>query len=227
MKIIAFPYAGGNKYSYDFLKPYLKKKMVLEVFENPGRGKRVLEKSLDSIGAIIDDLSIRVIPSIRKNEPYIMYGHSMGALIAFLICKRIQEKRLKLPLKLIVSGKKAPHSPREQKISSYPSAQFWEELTSLGGIPKEVDNEIQLRDFFEPIIKADFRAIEEYSFKKSRQLDIPIDVLYGNEELKNKNDFLDWNRETTNKVTLYPFEGNHFFIHKHAQDIANHLIRGL
>ena len=227
MTIIAFHYAGGNRYSYDFLKPYLNGDIEIEVFENRGRGKRILEDPLESVDAIIEDLWISMTPLIRKKKTYCLYGHSMGALIALLVCHKIQENGLDKPMRLVVSGKKSPRLQEEKKIWKYPSQEFWEELILLGGIHKEIEDEIQLRDFFEPIIKADIKAIEEYSFTKSKQLDIPIDVLYGDEELENENDFLDWNKETTNIVNFYPFTGNHFFINGHAQSVANHFIRKL
>ncbi len=225
MKILAFPFAGGHKYSFDFLKPHMNQHMFFEVLEYAGRGNRISEKPIDSIDEIINDLWPSVLNFITK-EPYIIYGHSMGGLIAFLMCRRIQEKGLNQPTKLIVSGKKAPYIERESKIWNYPREQFWEELISLGGVPKEIQNEVSLKDFFEPIIRSDFKAIEEYSFQRMDLLDIPIDVLYGDEELEKENDFSDWNKETTNKVALYTFKGNHFFIQNYAKDIADHLIRG-
>lgn len=226
MKILAFLYAGGNKYSYNFLKPYLEKNIRFEVFEYAGRGNRISEKPLDSIDAIVDDLWYPISKAIDTEEPYVFYGHSMGALVAYLLCQRIQNNALKEPEKLIVSGRKAPRVARDKKIWQYPKDRFWKELIALGGIPKEMQEEASLRDFFEPIIKADFKAVEQYTFKSGKPLNIPIDVLYGDEEKENESDFADWEKETTKEVTYHSFQGNHFFIHIYAQDIAKHLFRG-
>lgn len=223
MKVLAFPFAGGNKYSFDFLKPYLNPKIQFEVLEYAGRGNRVSEKPIDSIDSVVDDLWLNTLNFI-KEESYIIYGHSMGALIAFLLCHEIQKKGLKKPFKLIVSGKKAPQAKREEKIWNYPSEQFWKKLISLGGIPEEIQNESTLREFFEPIIRVDFKVVEEFFFQRRDLLDIPIEVLYGDKEFDRENDFLDWNLETSGGVTFYKFRGNHFFIHDYAQDIANHFI---
>ncbi len=225
MKIIAFPYAGGNKYSYNFLKPYLEKNIRFEVFEYAGRGNRISEKPLDSIDAIVDDLWPHILKVIKTEEPYAFYGHSMGALVGYLLCHRIQEKKLKEPQRLIISGRKAPRVARDKKIWNYPRDQFWKELIDLGGIPKEMQEEASLRDFFEPIIKADFKSVEQYSYNENQQLNIPIDVLYGDEEKENENDFTDWMKETKKQVSCHSFKGNHFFIHNYAQDIANYFVR--
>lgn len=43
---------------------------------------------------------------IDKNKEYVIYGHSMGVLIAYLMCHKLKEKGTKLPYKLIVSHNK-------------------------------------------------------------------------------------------------------------------------
>ncbi|AGC75273.1 surfactin synthase thioesterase subunit [Nonlabens dokdonensis] len=223
MKVLAFPFAGGNKYSFDFLRPNLNQKIQFKVLEYAGRGERISEKPMESIDSIVDDLWQSTLNFI-KDTPYIIYGHSMGALIAFLMCHQIQKKGLKKPSKLIVSGRKPFYPEKKEKIWCYPSEQFWNELISLGGIPEEIQQETSLREFFEPIIRADFKAVEEYFHGRMHTLDIPIEVLYGDEELDGEDDYLGWNKKTTNTVNFYPFKGNHFFIHNHAQVIANHFI---
>src|SRR5690606_26706808 len=164
--------------------------------------------------------------AIDTEEPYVFYGHSMGALVAYLLCQRIQNNALKEPEKLVVSGRKAPRVARDKKIWQYPKDRFWKELIALGGIPKEMQKEASLRDFFEPIIKADFKAVEQYTFKSGKPLNIPIDVLYGDEEKENENDFVDWEKENKKELTYRSYKRHHFFIHIYAQDIAKHLFRG-
>lgn len=224
MKVIAFPFAGGNKYSYNFLNSFLAPfNISMEVFEYSGRGDRINESLCDSIDSIVKDLLPRVLKRITEEDDYIIYGHSMGALVGYLINCKIEELSFKNPLRLIVSGRKSPSTEREQKISQLLSDEFWIELIKLGGIPDEIEK--LLRDFFEPILRADFQVVENYTHKTDVPLKIPIDVLYGNEELENESDFQNWKKETTNIVELKEFNGNHFFIYEHAQDIANHFIR--
>lgn len=224
MTIIAFPYAGGNKFAYNFLKQHFKESVNLEVFEYAGRGNRISEDLMYSVDDILDDLWPKVLKTIEKGDPYIIYGHSMGALVAFLLCHKIKGANLIQPLKLVVSGRKIPTLSKENKISDYPSEDFWNELVSLGGLPKGVMDEMALKDFFEPILRADFKAVEEFYFEKMEKLKIPMHVLYGDEELENENDFSDWKHETIEKITFHSFKGNHFFIHNHAEDIAKILI---
>ena len=229
MKVIAFPFAGGNKYSFDFFKPYLLNNNIsLEVFEYPGRGQRMRENLIASMEAVVNDLFPKVLSSINNDEDsYIIYGHSMGAIIAYLICEQIERRKdIIKPKRMIVSGRTAPSIFSDEITYHLPSDIFWEKVFDMGGVPEGIIKESAIKDFYEPILRNDFKAIEEYEYEEAIPLSIPIDVLYGDEECKNKKDFLDWSQETTNEVNFYTFKGNHFFVHNYAQDIANHFIQG-
>lgn len=228
MKIIAFPFAGGNMYSYDFLKPFLKKYNVdLKVFEYAGRGSRYQEKLATSVDEIAKDLYAKTVSYINKNEQYVIYGHSMGALIAYTVCHKLEEHDLNNPLRLIVSGRKAPSVNDKKKIADYPSKEFWKEVIEFGGIPKEMQKEKALLKFFEPILKADFKAVEEYEHQVIKPLTTSLDVMYAESELDHELDFLNWQKETIQPLKIKSYKGDHFFIYEHAKEIANNLILGI
>ncbi|WP_025742491.1 thioesterase II family protein [Aquimarina pacifica] len=216
MKVIAFPFAGGNENSFNFLKKDLNKKGIkLEVIEYPGRGFRLEEKLLDSVDEIVKDVFDQIKDKLHQDE-YIIYGHSMGALIGYLVCRKIEELKLPQPSKLIVSGREAPGVINEEKRCLLPSELFWEKISELGGFPDEILKEKGLRDFFEPILRADFRAIEYYQHIHANVLHIPIDVLYGNKEILHKSDIIEWGTITNKVVKITKLEGDHFFIYDHV-----------
>lgn len=218
MKIIAIPFAGGSKYSFQKFK---NKTNDFIMIEYPGRGLRIHKNLIIDIELLIEDLLQKVKNEITAFEDYIMYGHSMGALAGYLICQKIEELGLQKPKKLVVSGKKAPSIEREVKIAHLPDEEFWQEVIKLGGIPDELINHPELIDFYTPILKADFTAIENYQYVKKEKLTIPIDVFYGSEEAT-EDEMQGWKEETTQKVTITQMEGNHFFIFKHVDFFSNY-----
>lgn len=124
---------------------------------------RINEKLMDDIDLLIEDLLPKVKEEIKLYEEYIIYGHSMGALIGYLICHKLQELDIRQPLKLVVSGRKPPSIKKGKVLSHLPDNQFWEEVIKKGGIPDELQNHPELMEFYAPILKADFRAIENYN----------------------------------------------------------------
>jgi surfactin synthase thioesterase subunit len=218
MIIITIPFAGGNKYSF---QKFTQNLTQCNVIEYSGRGLRIQENLIIDIGLLIEDLLQKVKNEISATEDYIIYGHSMGALIGYLICQKIEELGLKKPQKLVVSGKKEPRIEREVKIAHLPDEEFWEEVIKLGGIPDEFLNHPKLIEYFTPIIKADFTVIENYQYAKKEKLTIAIDVFYGSEEAT-EDEMIGWQEETTAKVTITQMEGNHFFIFKHVDFFTNY-----
>lgn len=81
-----------------------------------------------------------------------------------------------------------------------------------------------MRDFFEPILRADFNIVENYTYTKKDSLTIPIDVLYGKFESSSKLNFLNWKKESLKNVNIQEFEGDHFFIYNYGLDISKYIL---
>lgn len=225
MKLVAFPFAGGNKYSYNFLKEYLAFSNIdMQVIEYPGHGQRTSEGLLSSIDEIVEDAFHELVYNI--DDHYIIYGHSMGALVGYLLCKKIKSFDIIPPLKLIVSGKASPSTKRKIKTYHLPSQLFWRRIKNLGGIPCELLYDNSLVEFFEPILRSDFKIVEDYVHSGHAELSIPIDVFYGDKELKVEIDIYKWQYETSNLTRIFKLKGNHFFIYNHKKKIANNIIQG-
>ncbi len=128
MQIIAFPFAGGNKYSFNNL---FSGNCNISTHEYPGRGLRISENLIRNIDELISNLFSGVRDQIDSCDEYVIYGHSMGALVGYLICQKIEELNLKRPNKLIVCGAKSPNSFRQKIISNLKDKDFWNEGVHL------------------------------------------------------------------------------------------------
>jgi external thioesterase TEII len=219
MKIIGFPFAGGSKFSFQKVS---KNNSNFITLEYPGRGMRINEKLSNSINELIEDLLQAVVKIAKSEKEYIIYGHSMGALVGFLMCHRLKKEGVNLPNKLIVSGNKGPMSEKISKLSFLPENEFWDEVVRLGGTPNELNGSPEIRAFFTPILKADFSIIENYEPKLKEKLNIPIDVFYGKDEGINDDEILYWKELSSEPVNIKRMEGDHFFIFKHQQFFENY-----
>ena len=208
MDVIAFPFAGGNKYSFrQFLNG-----QEHNVIEFPR--KTLIAKSLEGnlLSLLIDDL----FPIVRekiKDSPYCIYGHSMGGLIAYLITQRIEKEGLRKPVRLIISGSNAPKYCQIEKISHLNKLSFWKEIMKLGGIPKSVEKDKQIINYFVPILKYDFKVIESYTYQRKNKITIPIDVFFGKKESVKTIGKEDWKNESSKQVSIVELTGDHFFIY--------------
>jgi len=204
-------FAGGNCYSYQFLLPYLKD-FIVEQIELPGRGKRINEDLLKNRDEAVEDIYNQVICRIKR-ENFIIYGHSMGAILGYLVSIKLQSNSL-LPKGLIVSGNAGPKITMPNKRYILAEDLFIVELKRLGGIRNEIFEYPELLDFFLPIIRSDFEIVEKNSECIDYvKLKLPIYALMGSAE-ENQEHINNW-KNCTNEFYSEILEGDHFFIHKY------------
>ncbi|MGO4773550.1 thioesterase II family protein [Flavobacterium sp. W22_SRS_FK3] len=229
-KVIALPFAGGNKYSFNSIEKYISKNVEWITLELPGRGSRFKESLLDQVDHIVDDILIQMMPYIGHGN-YIIYGHSMGTLVGYELAKKIAEKKLQQPLALFFTGRGAPGFRRfSSKKSILPTAAFWDEVNKIGGLPKEILECKELLDLYYPILKSDFKAIEDYNYLPMEvRFTFPIHIVMGKDEIgigEEKTSLVGvkgWQNETSENCTFEFLEGDHFFIFKHAESIAKRI----
>jgi surfactin synthase thioesterase subunit len=219
--LYCFPFAGGNSLSYREFQAHVADFIKVKPIDLPGHGKRARERLLTDLNTMSNDLLLQVQTEI-KNQPYAIYGHSMGADLGYLLTRRIREAGLPAPLHLFFSGRKAP-SVNDGKMPKFnlPKNEFVCELNKLGGCPPEVLAEAALLDFFEPILRADFQAIETYVYQPEPSFDIPMTIMMGltDDEVKEEH-LLPWQQETRHPISIKRFSGGHFFIFDHLPSIG-------
>jgi medium-chain acyl-[acyl-carrier-protein] hydrolase len=177
----------------------------------PGRGVRLTEEPLTNIDALLPALMEGLTPALTK--PYAFFGHSMGALIAFEVTRRLRRQKKSLPVHLFVSGRGGPRERDwDVKFSELPEAELVAELERYGGAPKEVLENTELIRLMLPTIRADFKLCETYSYVPEDPLDCPISACGGLEDFEVKQERLDtWRDETSAAFKLRMFPGGHFY----------------
>ncbi|MGG7575108.1 ACP S-malonyltransferase [Streptomyces sirii] len=209
-RLFCVAYAGGDERAYAGLAASCPDVDVVTL-ERPGRGRRASEPLLLDPAAIVDDLLGQLRD--RLDAPYALYGHSLGARLAFLLCRRLRAERLPAPVHLFVSGECGPAVPsRERHTWELPTDAFWEHLRELGGIPEELWEHPDLMAYYEPMMRADFTALGAYRHEEAPPLDLPVTAMTGEDERFTRADLEGWQRESTRPLTTHRFPGGHFFI---------------
>ncbi|WP_082111491.1 thioesterase II family protein [Spirosoma radiotolerans] len=216
MTVFCFPFAGGNKYSYRDMVNASAQLMDMVVLEPPGRGARMNEPLLTSLDEIVEDGYNQLVKAIDWNHPYAIYGHSMGATVGYLVTRRLIKAGLPQPIHLFFTGRPGPSVGRSGAPSYLlDDAEFIERVQRLGGLPDEILNEKDLMDFYMPILKADFHALDRFVYAAHQTpLDIPMDVIIGMQEDIMLEQALAWKKESSAAVSVKQLPGNHFFIHQ-------------
>lgn len=222
MILFCLPYAGGSEAAYYQWKKYLNEEIELHSVKLKGRGRRIGEKFYDSMEEAVDDI-FNSIKELIMTKDYAIYGHSMGSMLAYELYYKIEKEKLKKPKHMFFSGQAAPGiRVKEDNISSLPDDLFMDKIVALGGTPKEVLENKELLQIIMPILRSDFKMIEEYDYKKKdERISCDITVFNGLQDQYNEIQIEEWRNTTCGNCEIYNFEGGHFFINQKTKEILN------
>jgi len=224
MKLFTIPYSGGNSYSYSQFREYLPEDIELCNLELPGRGTRINEPLLYSADEITEDLYCQIKNDL--DEDYAIFGHSVGSLLAATLSRHIANNGSKLPSVMFISGLKAISQIKYDERYLLPDDAFINVLREMGGTPEELLADESFMAFLLPIVRADFQVYASYKYMPSKpKLNIPMVILYGNQEHISHYDAALWQEETLSEFSIHQFEGKHFFIFEHTRDVCSLIAR--
>ncbi|GAA0188785.1 thioesterase domain-containing protein [Fulvivirga kasyanovii] len=226
INLFCLPFAGGNKYSYRNYEKIAPDFINIIPIDLPGRGSRIRETPLTSMHDMVDDVLMQI--KNKLHQPYAIYGHSMGGWLTYLLTKKIVAERLTPPVALFITGCGGPSVEiTERGRHLLPKDKFIDKLRELGGSPDEILQNPELIEFFEPVLRADFEAVDTYIHEDAEPLDIPITVVIGLQEKATYDEAMAWQKETTQPVTVRQFPGRHFFIYDFEEEIMKLIIKNL
>jgi medium-chain acyl-[acyl-carrier-protein] hydrolase len=179
----------------------------------PGRESRLREAPYTQMEPLVDAAAMALVPYL--DVPYAMFGHSMGALVAFELARRFEEDGQGAPRRLFVSGRRAPQMPpRRPPIARLPDDQFVGEIRSrYNGIPEEVLRHPDLLAMLLPGLRADLRLVEDYVHRPASPLPCPIVAMGGLADAEaTEAELVGWREQTTATLSLRMFPGGHFYL---------------
>ncbi len=220
-KLFCFPYAGGSASVYLKWKRHLSPNIELHPVELPGRGRRLAEPLLTSMNDIIDDLYNNIKKDLDND--YMFFGHSMGTAMIYELMVRIHKDNKNKPLYIFLSGRNPPHFKSTHHICDLPDKDFIEEIKDVGGTPAGFFENKELLEVFLPILKADYKAIENYEISQHDcKWDVNLAVFNGIlDEYTSDEDLRKWGDYTTAQCELFNYEGGHFFINDKYLEIID------
>ncbi|WP_375503860.1 thioesterase II family protein [uncultured Jatrophihabitans sp.] len=177
----------------------------------PGRESRLGESPPESAqaaaAAVLDD--VRELPEL----PMVVYGYSMGALVAYELTRLASRNGGPEPVLLAVGGHEAPHLPRRHAaIHDLPEEQFVAALRALGGTPEQVLTMPELFALLAPTLRADLRIVETYRHAHPTPLTVPISTYAGEHDPDLDHGAVGaWAHLTTATYRQRRFPGGHFF----------------
>jgi medium-chain acyl-[acyl-carrier-protein] hydrolase len=193
----------------------------------PGRENRILEPPFVRIEPLLETLSEVLAPRLQK--PFVFFGHSMGALVAFELARCLRRQGRPEPLALFVSGHRAPQLPnRRPPIHDLPDPLFLEQLRRLKGMAEEILLHPELRQLLMPALRADFAVCDTYAYRPEPPLAASIFAMGGRQDPEVETaELAAWYQHTHSLFTLQTLPGDHFYLHTARAQLLQALRRAL
>jgi medium-chain acyl-[acyl-carrier-protein] hydrolase len=209
--LLVFPHAGGG--AYRSWAPLLAPQIAVQAIRLPGREERFGEPPSNSIAELLEACRSQW-EVVKDGRPYAIFGHSLGALMAFELARTLRREQLPAPTRLIVSGRVAPDVRRPGPIlHALPEPELIAQLRLLGGTPEAVLANERLRQLVLPLLRADLGCDERYRYRPEPPLQIPITVLAGTADLRAPvPEVSKWAGQTEGPCTVQLIDGGHFFV---------------
>lgn len=212
-RLICLPFAGGGVAAFRSWTRHLPDDVEVLVVQLPGRESRLREAPFDDIPEIVD--ALRPLVTEASDLPYALFGHSMGALIAFELALSLEAGGGRGPAHLFVSARRPPDEPElDPPVHGLPDDAFVDELQRrYRAIPDAVRQEPELLALLLPGLRADIRAIERYAPSSPRKVRCPVHVFGGVQDSYPRPAQLPgWQRVAEQGVRVRLFPGNHFYL---------------
>jgi len=225
--LYCLPYAGGDINIYRRWQIALKDLFDVRPVQLPMRGRLINQPALSDMDAAMAYLDAQCPRPVGREVA--LFGHSMGALLAFELSRHWQKVSGRGPDLLMVSALSAPHRPSaRQPLHGLNDGDFLKAVTEMGGIGHEVLQDEELMSLVLPVLKADFALCERHKNVDTQALDVPMLAFAGVEDIHHPPaQVAAWGRCTTNFFEQAHIPGGHFFINTHADFLFQAMRHGL
>jgi surfactin synthase thioesterase subunit len=210
VQLVCFPHAGaGPSVFRDW--PHLLDQVTVMSACLPGRELRFGEAPLRRLAPSVDLLAGALRPMVDRE--LVLFGHSLGALLAYETAQWLMDAGGPVPSLLILSACPAPHRLPRERTFDLPHDEFLARIEGIGGLPQQLREAPELLERVVEVLRADLELMETYRHRPRAPLSCPIVGFYGTGDPRtSREDMVEWDRYSSAGYSLRAVPGGHFFI---------------
>jgi surfactin synthase thioesterase subunit len=215
---LIFPHAGGAAVGYHLPAQAFTAIGDVYVMRYPGRAERGHEPPALTLPALAGDLF--EARDWSRREPVRLFGHSMGALVAFEFAKIAQARGVGIR-GLWASAGPAPAVVAEMPALPMTDAEILADITRWGGTAQALLDDDEFAALILSAVRQDYHAINRYRLTAPFRLGCAIHVIgAADDDRVGHPQLARWREHTDGPFTFSQTPGGHFYLDQHAESVV-------
>jgi pyochelin biosynthesis protein PchC len=225
MWLLCLPPGGGGAHLYRPWADRLPPVLGVAAIELPGHGSRAAEPAATDVAVLVEALARDVAP--LSGRPVVVFGHSMGAVLAFDLVHRLTGTPGWRPVALVCAASESPDAPPESELADDVSPDaLTARLSAWGGTAPELLDDTDYLTEMVPVLRGDLAMMARREHGTPAPLDLPVHVHLGAEDgtVDAERAETGWAAQTTAGHHVRTFPGGHFFVRESVDEVLAALL---
>jgi surfactin synthase thioesterase subunit len=217
--LVCLPFAGAGASFFYPWNEKARKEIEIVAIQLPGREWRVDEEPYRDVNIAVDELFPEIAGELGAG-PVMLFGHSLGAVLAYELAHRFSAAPGFDVARLIVSGSPGPWTRRARRATGLPDGDFLGRVSEFAQYDAEAMENPEVRKLVLPTLRADVEMHEKYVSGSSDPLPAPITSLRGrDDQLVTAEHAAEWAKATSREFKLTELPGSHMYVTQGADEI--------
>lgn len=223
--IVYLPYAGAGASAFRAWSALSAGRADSFAVQLPGREERFIDEPLRDVAAAAVDAVAQIRRAVPSGTAIVIFGHSLGAVLAFEVARRLEEDGELKVKGLVVSGSPGPWNGRSARASDLDDDAFLREVQRFAGYEHPALAMPELREILLPMLRADVQMHEDYLPDDRRPIRAPILTLRGtDDELVDSAQMEQWAEATTGGLRSVEISGPHMYLVEEPRRVVDAIV---